>query len=158
MKTRTILIIVTLMCSMDRLNAQQPNSMLLHSGDRRSGANYEWWVPIERMKRLPDWKPNIADGGDPPLSVGAAVKIARLWVIKNGAPKDTRLQRVFLKPIDWEGTLFPNEYYYIITFEAGLLDSIDCVVLVDGSVVEPKRVAEKKEVHEKDERRPQPGK
>jgi len=152
MNTKSISLVFTILLAYfaGSVNGQEPNSILLHSHTRRSSVNYEWWLPLSKINQLPNWKSDGTNVDEPPLSPGAAVRIARKWAVSKGAPKNARLQRFYIKLLDWEGTLLPYKCCYIISFEAGLLDTIDCVVLMDGSTVEPRRATEKRESPDND--------
>lgn len=108
-----------------------------YSETRRSGATNEWWISGKRLAKLPTWDP-IKEG--PPISVGKAMKLATKWMMKRerltGPYFD--VERIVLFRIGPESSAYRDVFCYIITFGVGSFDHQSCVVLMDGTVLEPK--------------------
>ena len=99
-----------------------------------------WLLPVSRAEQSPMWK----DRRDaPPLSLTNAIQIADKWVIaKRGGAGD--LEDIYIRAIDMEsGWKYRNIYFYRIRFAVGTYGNhITCIVLMDGTVVEPQHKAE----------------
>jgi hypothetical protein len=115
---------------------------------RVSGYDYTntWFVPMSRFETLPKWN----EQGEPPLAVGKAMSVAKAWVISKGFNTNCWVGRIEFRPFAMGQPPVPPTkpskpsglrpcWFYIIHFvEVGMVGSwATCVVLPDGSVVEP---------------------
>ena len=99
---------------------------------RNSGTNH-WWVPLSRLERLPLWRGE----GNPPLSINKALRIAREWITPKSG--NGSVDHIVLRPIEpGAESKYKFLYYYVIEFcVAPYGNHITCVILTDGTVVEP---------------------
>jgi hypothetical protein len=114
----------------------EESGILLHQADAYLGAGTnQWWLSQDRLERLPRWKGH----GDPPVSIKKAVKVAQKWISPKGGEND--VESILLRPIG-PGDMrskYRFAYFYIIRFGvAPFGNHITCVVLMDGTVLEPK--------------------
>jgi len=104
--------------------------------------NYKdvWKLPVSRCAKLPVWNPRK---GEPPLSLGKAASMASEWASSKNHGGDIESIEVHRVNGSSSGK-FPSVFFYAITFEvAPYLNHISCVVLMDGSVLEPEPHPEK---------------
>jgi hypothetical protein len=95
-----------------------------------------WSVFQSRIDKLPPWK--FGDG-EPPLSLGKAVTIAKAWIVSKGCSQDSCVEEATVRPIYPEAGKYQKICYYNISFcNVGLVGHHRrCLVLMDGTVVEP---------------------
>jgi hypothetical protein len=114
----------------------EASGVLLHEADAYMGAGTnQWWLPLERVERLPRW----GGQGDPPVSIDQALRVARKWIAPKSGNGD--VHRILLRPInpDSLASKFRFCYFYTIEFCVSPYGNhITCVVLMDGTVLEPK--------------------
>jgi hypothetical protein len=93
----------------------------------------QWWVPLSRLERLPLWRGK----GNPPLSIEKALRIARRWITPQSGDGD--VDHILLRPIGPSAeSKYRYLYYYVVEFSVSPYGNyITCVVLMDGTVVEP---------------------
>ena len=108
---------------------------------RGEGGTITYAISNERAKALPTWSPG---SGEPPLSITAAIESARASVLASSSDlKSLEPDRISLNFRDAYGGN-PGFWYYDVAFSptvAGrraLVPGIGAVVLLDGSVVEPR--------------------
>ena len=119
--------------------ARAESSLLLYSASG-DGKSFEYAIPISRAATLPAWK---AQAQVLPLSVNDAIAKARVWVRSKNpkfeafVPNDVSIKRS-------ASSEFGDVWYYSIGFD-GVVGgvrmyswSLVAVVLMDGSIVEPK--------------------
>jgi hypothetical protein len=87
------------------------------------------------MERLPQWRGE----GDPPLSIKKALRAARKWITPKSGNGD--VSKILLRPLNPDGPgRYASTYFYAIEFcVAPYGNHISCVVLMDGTVLEPIR-------------------
>jgi hypothetical protein len=142
MKTVTLGLLAALLGMALSSKAGSDTPVFEHSG--RDGLTNQWFISEQQIDRSPRWDP--LKGDVPPLSVPGAVKIASAWLERQrstnqvlviwGPPKQVEAIKIkFLPSTDprWHGVS-----WYIIMFETGQFDHRACVVLMDGSVLEPR--------------------
>jgi hypothetical protein len=106
----------------------------LFSHARRSGTTNEWWLPVSRFSRLPKWNP---EKDELPLPLGEALRIARHWIALKPHRSPLPLESVTLIPIQPNEEEFRHAFYYQFLFRVDPFDSMACIVLMDGTVLEP---------------------
>jgi hypothetical protein len=98
--------------------------------------NYKdvWKLPISRCAKLSEWNPQE---GEPPLSLGKAAAIASKWVSSKNHPGD--VESIEVRPVNRsESGKFTRVFFYAFTFSvAPYGNHKSCVVLMDGTVLEP---------------------
>lgn len=116
----------------------EENKLLLHQADAYLGAGTnQWWLPVSRIAQLPIWKGE----GEPPISTKRALKIARKWIASKSG--NGEVNRIILRPInaDESESKYRHSFYYIIEFRVNPFGNhITCVVLMDGTVLEPLKI------------------
>jgi hypothetical protein len=111
---------------------------------RRDGG-YEntnvWFVTKSRLEKLPVWK-ELEE--EPPLPIGRAISLAKKWIVSKGASTNCYLGTITFRSMGPSSPNHPNHfvYYYIIQFcEVAQYGSrMTCIVLPDGSIVEPENI------------------
>lgn len=122
----------------------QERKISIYDEVRRSGVTNEWLLPLQRIKTLPKWIPGKEKA---PVSLDQAVQIASKWIGKREFPGDDvselgrMVNRIRIETFH-VGYRAPEEldhvFFYIIEFEASRpFDYCSCVVLMDGTVLEP---------------------
>ena len=107
---------------------------------RTNGKVFEYAVDAARAEKQPKWSPSKTP---PPLSIADAVGRADAWIKKRNPRIDTFVpRRIELSSILYGE--FTGVWYYRISFD-GMIDGhrlsatdFNSVVLLDGSVVEPR--------------------
>jgi hypothetical protein len=116
----------------------EEGKILLYQTDAYLGAGTnQWWLPASRLEHLPHWKGN----GNPPLSVKRALKIARKWIAPRSGDGD--VHHILLRAINADAleARYRYSFYYAIEFCVNPYGNhITCIVLMDGSVLEPLRI------------------
>jgi hypothetical protein len=107
----------------------------LGENDRRNLEKDEWWITESRISRLPDWDP---ERRDPPVSPRAAVRIAEKWLKKRDKSGGAAVASIEIRPFRRDLMKWPFKFYYWIRLEPRQFDHAVCVVLMDGTVLEPK--------------------
>jgi hypothetical protein len=107
-----------------------------------------WVLPISRLEHLPLWKENK---GNPPLSVRKAISAARKWIATQNAYKSPgyEVESLLIRPIlpsvnqsrSGRFSKYSDAYFYKIEFGMPPFENhITCVVLMDGTVLEPEYI------------------
>jgi hypothetical protein len=119
---------------------QADSRIKLGEQTRRSAHLYEWWITPERLKNTPQWR---QQQGNPPLSLKRALGIAQKWIVKQeGGGKGAATPEVDTLTIaSLHDDVGPYRfvYYYKIIFRVRQFDFMTCVVLMDGTVLQPER-------------------
>ena len=106
------------------------------------GVTNTWLVSMSTLKKLPGWN----EQGEPPLPVGKAVSLAKAWIVSKGFNTNCYVGSIeFRSASSGEPPTNPSPsglrpcWFYIIHFEeVAMVGSwATCVVLPDGSIVEP---------------------
>src|ERR1035438_9122989 len=116
---------------------------------RVSGYDYTntWFVSMSRLEKLPQWN----EKGEPRLSVGKAMALAKAWVVSKGFSPNCYVGSIEFRSLapgtppesarklSEDVSKFRRCWIYIIHFEqvAMVRSWVTCVVLSDGSIVEP---------------------
>ena len=103
----------------------------LYSHVGRSTATNEWWLGASRAGSLPKWNPE--QDKEPPLPLAKALEIAR-----KGGDERERLESVAIQSIlgaDYAPP-FNSVFYYAVWFKGGFERRL-CVILMDGSILQP---------------------
>ena len=80
---------------------------------------------------------------DAPLSLERAIRIACEWIGKREfrsadvSAVGSEIKNIFIESLHSEEKELRQVFYYRITFETGFFDQAACVVLMDGTVLEP---------------------
>ncbi|HEY1789730.1 MAG TPA: hypothetical protein VGJ73_16400 [Verrucomicrobiae bacterium] len=124
-------------------SAGEDFELAIHSHVSGAGYTNTWWVPMSTFTNLPGWD----EKGEPPLSVGQAVSLAKAWLVSKGFSTNIFPSSVrFVSSTPGVPQVPPNDpyklrprWFYIIEFGGVYLlgSSATCVVLPDGSVVDP---------------------
>ena len=125
------------------IGAAEEDQYLVLSNIRRSGLTNEWWLPAGRFKKLPRWEPGAKP---PPLSLEKAIQTARAWVVSHEKATNHFVAHIEITTLDSGHEEFSHTFFYRFTFGVGPFDWTCCVVLMDGTVLEPSIVGEKKVV------------
>jgi hypothetical protein len=102
-------------------------------GDRGCCGTNVWWLSRTQAARLPKW--HAADT-KPPLSLNKALRSAKKWIDAKGGGV---IEEVVLRPVDpSDSTPYGHLFYYRISFGvAPYGNHLTCIVLMDGTVLEP---------------------
>jgi hypothetical protein len=113
---------------------------------RPDGTDDVYELSDQRVVRLPAWDPQTTP--EPPLSVGAAIVAARTWLQQRNPGLDrlenlaVRLERAFAD------VQRPNSHAWLYELRFQALndggrfgDMFNVIVLLDGSIVEPRNEA-----------------
>jgi len=135
-KPARILITVEMTFSMAPASGPPQNVTILRRTNA-DGVSLSWEVTRDRFDRQPTWSP---DSGTPlPLSLSDALHAANEWLQKNGERTNTGLmQSASLLRFGGRYWYYRVEYATVPVTAANASDRITVVVLVDGSVVEPR--------------------
>jgi hypothetical protein len=106
----------------------------LFSHMRRSGVTNEWWLPMSRLKALPKWNP---EKEELPLSLEKALQTARKWACAMQETTGIWLQSVTILSIQPNQEEFRYVFYYRFIFGVDPFDRMACIVMMDGTVLEP---------------------
>jgi hypothetical protein len=103
---------------------------IYEANGRLSDGKDVWQIPLSRCAKLPEWKPQE---GEPPLSPGKATAIASRWI--HGG----EMESIEIRPVNRSDSgRYRSVYFYAITFSvAPYGNHKSCVVLMDGTVLEP---------------------
>ena len=119
------------------------NEFLLLKHQSRHQA-YEWRVSEARLLATPEWD---FDRRKIPIDATEAWRIAKDWLKKHGHD-DPELIRIEIRRLAIESTVGKTDkrwlkrFYYRIDCIPAVFDSMAVVVLMDGTVVEPKRISD----------------
>jgi hypothetical protein len=99
-----------------------------------------WFVAKSEIEKAAGWD----EKGEPSLPVGKAVSLAKAWVVSKGGHTNSYVTTIEFVSADRghppeSPSKFRHFWFYIIRFHevAQYGSSMTCVVLLDGSVVEP---------------------
>jgi hypothetical protein len=99
-----------------------------------------WFVSKSRIEKTAGWD----EKGEPSLSVGKAVSLAKAWVVSKGGSTNSYVETIEFRSVDrgappGSTSKFRPFWFYKIRFYqvAQFGSSMTCIVLLDGSVVEP---------------------
>ena len=127
-----------LMCAVAvSLHAQreEPRLLLYHTNTDHGGGTNQWWLPLDRLEQLPKWRPEM--GNEPTLSLMNAIKIGKKWIASKGVGTGD-VDEIVLRPVHPEEIRFRSCFYYRIKFSvAPYANHLTCIVLMDGTVLEP---------------------
>jgi len=110
------------------------------------GFTNTWSITKSRLDKIPRWD----DNGEPPLSAGKALSLAKAWVVSKGAcaPTNTCAESIVLRSLsqDFPGSAYRSFWFYKIQFcnTFQYANHMTCIVLLDGSIVEPESEPESK--------------
>jgi hypothetical protein len=130
------LTILLLSVAMNLLSAEE-NEVFIQSHAER-GKGFEWYISLKNIERLPKWNP-LNSSVPLPISPEKAVQIANDWIKTNrNLNFQPEVASIVLRPIHPEKEEWKYCYIYIINFSTGIFHSTDCIVLMDGSILEPR--------------------
>jgi hypothetical protein len=103
------------------------------------GVTNQWWLPISRLQQLPKWHP---EKSEPPISQMKALKIARKWLASRGVTGAYDVDYILLHAVRPDADEHRFDFYYRIVFGNvnAYLNHMTCIVLMDGTVLEPEVV------------------
>ena len=114
--------------------SDQTNRIFLYQNERRSGKTNVWWLTGEKLKTLETWD---ARKEKVPLSLDRAIEIASKWIDSRESGK-CQIEKITIKPIrSGEGRLSRIFYYQFDFYATRMFDFAACIVLMDGTVLEP---------------------
>jgi hypothetical protein len=104
------------------------------------GFTNTWFVAMNQIDKAAGWE----EKGEPSLSVGKAVELGKAWVISKGGSTKSYVESVEFQSVDrgrppGSSSKFRHFWFYLIRFDEVFQvgSSVTCVVLLDGSIVEP---------------------
>jgi len=110
-----------------------------------------WFLTKSRLEKLPIWKESEEE---PPLPIGRAISQAKKWAVSKGASPNCFFEAVTFRSFSPESvdSKYRSVYFYIIRFgEVAQFGShMTCIVLLDGSIVEPENIGERHKLHTAD--------
>ena len=105
-----------------------------------------WFVPVSQIEKSAGWD----ETGEPSLPVGKAVSLAKAWLVSKGGRTNSYVTTIEFHSVDRgappsSSSKFRHFWFYNIRFYqvAQFGSSVTCIVLLDGSVVEPQNTAKK---------------
>ena len=108
-----------------------------------------WFVPRSQIEKSAGWD----EKGEPSLPVGKAVSLAKAWVVSRGGRTNSYVTTVEFCSADRGAppnspSKFRHFWFYIIRFHevAQFGSSMTCIVLLDGSIIEPQSTAQKRSI------------
>jgi hypothetical protein len=127
-------------------HAGEDFKILVHQRVSGYGITNTWFIAKSRLDKLPKWD----EQGEPPLSVGKAASLGKDWVVSKGGQTNCYVLSIEFRSVDpghppvppnKESLLSPVraywfyviKYYQVYQYES----SVTCVVLPDGSIIEP---------------------
>jgi hypothetical protein len=106
-----------------------------------------WFVLRSQIEKSAGWD----ETGEPSLPVGKAVSLAKAWLVSKGGRTNAYVTNIEFCPAyrgapSSSSSKFRHFWFYIIHFHevAQFGSSATCVVLLDGSVVEPQSAVQKR--------------
>lgn len=113
--------------------AREESEFPVYSRVSGYGFTNTWYVPTSKLMKLPGWN----GPGEPPLSVGKAVSVAKAWIASKSL-NNSYVNSIDFKSFNFQAPSGPCWIYIIHFQEVAMFGSwATCVVLPDGSVVEP---------------------
>jgi TonB family protein len=114
-----------------------PQNVAIMRRASADGATTIWDVTRERFDRQPSWRPDA--GTPPPLSLADALQTANDWVQKReGRTNSTLMQSASLLRLNGLQWYYRVDYALQTTTAANASERVTVVVLLDGTVVEPR--------------------
>jgi len=139
MRTIWFITFLTLMFSVWSASASEDIKYPVYHHISGYGFTNTWYVTKSRLETIPRWDEN----GEPPLSAGKALSLAKAWVASKGAgsPTNTCVESIVLRSWSQDYPNSPNRsfWFYKIQFcnTFQYANHMTCIVLLDGSIVEP---------------------
>ncbi len=106
----------------------------LYAQMRRSGETNEFWLPVSRLKRLPRWDPLHQK---PPVSLTKAIQTASKWLAAREGGGERGVDEITICSLHSDEQQFWHFFYYRFIFNTRPFDQAACIVLMDGTVLEP---------------------
>lgn len=107
--------------------------LLSHSTNKR---DCEWYLSLDKNKTMPKWNPLKEQL---PFPAEKAVKMASDWIKKTEKLNfEPELWSIILRPIQPNEKEFKYSYFYVLKFGTGLFQTSLCVILMDGTILEPR--------------------
>jgi hypothetical protein len=103
------------------------------------GGTNQWWFPNSCLQQLPKWHP---EKSEPPISQTKALKIARNWLAFKGVSGTYDVDYILLRTVGTGVDERRFNFYYRIGFGNvnAYLNHMTCMVLMDGTILEPELV------------------
>jgi len=102
------------------------------------GPTNTWFVTRSQLNRVPGWD----EKGEPPLPVAKAVSLATAWVVSKGGGTNSFVETIEFRSLERGNPKgkYRSFWFYKIRFHDAFRygNSVTCIVLLDGSIVEPK--------------------
>jgi hypothetical protein len=138
MKFMTIVALLGLMtlCVVVSVYGEEDRIKLYQTDMDWGGGTNQWWLPISRLEKLPKWYP---EKGEPLISQTSALKIARKWITSRGVSGSYSVDSILLRSVTPDTGKYQFDFYYRIVFGNvnAYLNHMTCIVLMDGTVLEP---------------------
>jgi hypothetical protein len=100
---------------------------------------YEWIALEQNLKNTPRW-----DGVDPiPIDPAKAVSIAKRWFKKRNLDPAV-IRKIEIRRLITDNSDLSQCWYYLVDATVDPFDSMACLVLMDGSVLEPRVISKDK--------------
>lgn len=129
----TFVVLALVLGTATKLHAQE-HKIEMYAEVRRSGVTNEWWLPVDRLKSCPRWDPLHEKV---PLPPDRAAKIAAEWIEKREGFKVTEIEDIQIGTFHSDAKEFHHVFYYRFLYSPRQFDFASCIVLMDGTVVEP---------------------
>jgi hypothetical protein len=137
--SRTIIYLVFLVFTLT-VHADEDSKLTIHWRVSGYGITNTWLVAVGRLEKLPTWNEKT----EPPLQVGKAISLAKDWIVSKGGSTNSYVESIEFRSVSpgappGSSSKFRPCWFYIIRFyqfyQFG--SSATCVVLSDGSIVDP---------------------
>jgi hypothetical protein len=132
-------IFAAVLCLTARAQTNSDGTFRIFRLERRFGADEEWWLSPAKTKSVPRWDPHK---GDAPLALKKALQIAIKWErgrdkARENVSAGASIDSISILSLHHESGPLLNFFYYRIIFIPRQFDAEACIVLMDGSVLEP---------------------
>ena len=115
-------------------------SILICANSRRSGETNRWWLLKSRLLTLPKWR---YQNEEIPLALKDAIAISKKWIIAKEGPGEFDIDTITIDSLHSDSKDYRYIYYYKIVYSVRAFDRGVCIVLMDGTVLEPDNPSEK---------------
>ncbi len=141
MRPFLVMTFVALVGSLGAFAEPSTNEFSLFKHQSRHEA-YEWWISEARLLATPEWR---SDREKVPLAPDKAWRIGRAWLKRRGFPSP-ELNSITLRRLATESSIsnadkrWLTRFFYRIDCVPAMFDTMVVVVLMDGTVVEPRLI------------------
>jgi len=120
------------------LTKGQEDSIKIFSQIARSGITNEWYLPKKALTSLPRWDPFREKV---PFSLEQAAATAKEWVNSHKHFELSDIDEIDLVPFHSTDPTFHNIWYYRVFYSSNFFEQSTCIILMDGTVLNPKSTA-----------------